>query len=154
MEAQAAANASVTVTTATAAVAGGDAASAPINTFFRPQDQIISSDASSEEKVPGLEETDYKKTWRAMPNVEHFSPFITLFEPLFPTMMKFTTAMGVNFPMEWPLAGSSGKHESWMKHTLITYSRAMMGMGPKPRIAPTILVPTHEVSDLACVVSP
>jgi hypothetical protein len=136
----------VTVT-ATAAVAGpgAGAASAPINTYFRTQDKIITSDASPEDKIPGLEPTDYKQTWRAMPNVEHFSPFITMFEPLFPTMMKFTTAMGINFPMEWPLAGSSGKHESWMKHTLLVYTRAMMGQGPKPRIAPTILVPTHEV---------
>lgn len=147
VDAQAAANASVTVTATAVAGAGAGAASAPVNTFFRPQDQIMTSDASPEDQVPGLEATDYKKTWRTMPNVEHFSPFITMFEPLFPTMMKFTTAMGINFPMEWPLAGSSGKHESWMKHTLLVYTRAMMGMGPKPSIAPTILVPTHQVRD-------
>lgn len=63
-------------TTATAGAAASvidadadTAADVKINTFFRNQDNITTTDASSEKDIPGLEATDYKKVWRAIPNV-------------------------------------------------------------------------------------
>jgi hypothetical protein len=136
-----------------AAVATADATADPadanVNTYFRSQDIITTTDASSEANVPGLAATDYKKVWRAMPNVEHWSPFITSVVPFLPSMKTMALSMRWHYPMSWPLAGPTGEHKDWLMTAVSVYGRAFLGLGPRPLVYPTILIPTHEVGNQA-----
>lgn len=136
-------------TAVAAASADADPGDENINTFFRTQDNITTTDASSEKDIPGLAETDYKKVWRAAPNLEHWSPLITAVTPFLPTMKYIALAMQWYFPMAWPLAGPSGEHKDWLSTAFSMYGNAIMGRGPRPLVYPTILIPSDEVSFLA-----
>lgn len=80
-----------------------------------------------------------------MPNIEHFSPFITSVMPLLPSMGTMTNVMHWHFPMAWPLAGPTGDRKDWLTTTLKVYTLAFLGRGPRPLVYPTILIPTKEV---------
>lgn len=144
--------AATTAATAAAAVADpADPADQNINTFFRAEDSITSTDAFTEENIPGLAKTDHIKEWRAIPNLEHFSPFITSVVPFLPNMKVMALAMRWHFPMAWPLAGAAGEHKDWINTAFSVYGRAFMGMGPRPLVYPTILIPTPAVGVLGGV---
>lgn len=106
---------------------------------------MTATDASTEENIPGLAATDYKKEWRAIPNLEHWSPFITSVVPFLPNMKIMALAMGWHYPMAWPLAGASGDHKDWLNTAFSVYGRAFIGRGPRPLVYPTILIPTPAV---------
>jgi hypothetical protein len=145
-------------TTADAAGAAGAAPAAPeadpadanVNTFFRPQDQIATTDPTKEADVPGLAATDYRKEWRAIPNMELVNPFVTSVMPMLPSMGSTALFMRWHFPMTWPLAGPSGERKDWLTTTLQVYTRAFLGRGPRPLVYPTILIPSQEVGSCPC----
>lgn len=127
-----------------------DAADQVQHTYFRPQAALISSDASSEENIPGLEPTDPTAVKRAIPNLEQWSPFLTMLAPVLPHLHDFTNLIGFYLPVSWPLA-AVGPTGDWLHLQLASYWHAFWGEGPRPPLANTLLVANEEVRGHSCI---
>ncbi|KAF6265301.1 hypothetical protein COO60DRAFT_1697872 [Scenedesmus sp. NREL 46B-D3] len=110
---------------------------------FRSQAELTVNDGSTEADIPGLAPTDIAAVKRAIPDLEHFSPILTTLTPFLPDLHDITNALGIYLPVSWQLS-NTGPINDWLKAYLGAYWTAFWGKGPRPRQAPTILVPNKD----------
>ncbi|KAF8069488.1 PLR1 [Scenedesmus sp. PABB004] len=118
-------------------------ADAVTNTYFRPQSAILTTDASTEEAIPGLAPTDPARVQRSIPNLENLAPLLTMITPFLPYVQEITNALGIWMPNSWDLA-ETGPTRDWLAAVVQTTWDGLWGNGPRPMLAPMMLVAAPE----------